>query len=71
MGNEISRSLAVAINSCDIYIFPWQRKKIECADNGELEKVELGVCCKRLKGHTDTVLSLASHKNLLLSSSKV
>lgn len=71
LGNETSHSLAVAINSCDIYLFPWQRKKIKCDLNGELDKVELGVCCKRLKGHTDTVLSLASHKNLLISSSKV
>lgn len=71
LGNEISCSLAVAINSCDIYMFPWQKKKIEFTDNGELEKIELGVCCKRLKGHTDIVLSLASHKNLLISGSKV
>lgn len=71
MGNESSRSLAVAINSCDIYLFPWQKKKIESIDNVELDKVELGVCCKRLEGHTDTVLCLTSHKNLLISSSKV
>lgn len=71
LGNESSRSLAVAINSCDIYIFPWNKKTIECNINGELDKVELGVCCKRLKGHTDTVLCLTSYKNLLVSSSKV
>jgi len=69
LGNESSHSLAVAINSCDIYLFPWQKKKIEC--DIELDKVELGVCCKRLKGHTDSVLCLASYKNLLISSSKV
>ena len=71
MGNECSRSLAVAINTCDIYIFPWHKKKIENDDNYEMDKVELGVCCKRLKGHTDTVLCLVSYKNLLISSSKV
>jgi len=71
LGNESSHSLAVAINSCDIYLFPWQKKKIECDVNVELDKVELGVCCKRLKGHTDTVLCLASYKNVLISSSKV
>jgi len=71
LGNECSRSLAVAINSCDIYIFPWHKKKIESDDNCEIDKVELGVCCKRLKGHTDTVLCLAAYKNFLISSSKV
>lgn len=71
LGNESSRSLAVAINSCDIFLFPWQKKKIESGDISLLDKVELGVCCKQLKGHTDIVLSLASHKNLLISSSKV
>jgi len=71
LGNESSRSIAVAINSCDIYLFPWQKKKIKCDVNGELAKIELGVCCKKLKGHADTVLCLASYKNLLISSSKV
>ncbi|XP_060871087.1 transducin beta-like protein 3 [Metopolophium dirhodum] len=70
LGNECSRSLAVAINSCDIYIFPWHKKKVESDDNCEIDKVELGVCCKRLKGHTDTVLCLVSYKNFLISSSK-
>jgi len=71
LGNENSRSLAVATNSCDIYMFPWQKLNIDCYDNGKLEKVELGVCCKQLKGHTDIVICLASHKNVLISSSKV
>lgn len=71
MGNQNSHSLAVAINSCDIYLFPWQKKKFENDDVGERDKVELGVCCKRLEGHTDTVISLISNKNLLISSSKV
>lgn len=71
LGNESSRSLAVAVNSCDIYLFPWQKKKIINDDNSEQDKIELGVCCKRLKGHTDTVLCLVSYKNILVSSSKV
>ncbi|XP_050423894.1 transducin beta-like protein 3 [Adelges cooleyi] len=70
LGNESSRCLAVAINSNDIYLFPWQKKSIKRDDNVELEKVELGVCCKRLCGHSDTVLCLASYKSTLISSSK-
>lgn len=44
---------------------------MKCDIIDELDKVELGVCCKRLKGHTDTVLCLTSYKNVLVSSSKV
>lgn len=71
MGNDSSHSLAVAINSCNIYLFPWHKKNILSDDGSESCKIELGVCFKQLKGHTDTVLSLVSHKNLLISSSKV